>query len=121
LVEPHTNIANPKICAFPSPPIDGCWSLVIQAMAGDKINALVLLLSLVGPTLSTAAPQQPWQVGEVVQTSSGPVKGHASREVPSVSEYLGINYAQAPVGNLRWALPVPFKGSGVVNADKFGA
>jgi hypothetical protein len=71
--------------------------------------------------LSVFAADTVWRIGDVVQTSSGPVKGHASKDVPSVSEYLGINYAQPPVGNLRWALPIPFEGSRMIDADKFGA
>ncbi|SOD28188.1 para-nitrobenzyl esterase [Variovorax sp. YR752] len=55
----------------------------------------------------------------VADTTSGRFKGQVSG---SVASYLGIPYAQAPVGALRFQSPKPFKpASDVVNADKFGA
>lgn len=38
-------------------------------------------------------------------TSSGAVRGHAARNRTEVSEYLGIPYAQPPMGQLRFAAP----------------
>ncbi|KAM5474762.1 hypothetical protein MferCBS49748_000169 [Microsporum ferrugineum] len=46
--------------------------------------------------------------GSTVKTTSGQVTGHASTSRPSVVEYLGIPYANAPVGDLRFAPPVRF-------------
>lgn len=63
--------------------------------------------------------QSPWKVGQVVQTSSGPVQGHAAPNVSEVSEYLGIPYAQAPTGGLRFQPPLAFKGSNVIDGSKF--
>jgi cholinesterase len=51
-------------------------------------------------------------VGEIVETTSGSVVGHASLWKPAVSEYLGIPFAQPPIGNLRFAAPLPYKGDG---------
>ncbi|KAH7342684.1 Alpha/Beta hydrolase protein [Rhexocercosporidium sp. MPI-PUGE-AT-0058] len=61
-----------------------------------------------------------WTVGQTVQTESGPVSGHAAKNNSEVSEYLGIPYGQAPVGNLRFAAPVKFAGSGAINGTSFG-
>lgn len=55
----------------------------------------------------------------IVETTSGRFKGQASGSVVS---YLGVPYAQPPVGALRFRAPQPYQGrSDVVNADAFGA
>jgi hypothetical protein len=64
---------------------------------------LALLLSLVSAEISAA-----WVVGETVVTTSGKIEGHANPWKKSVSEYLGVPYAQPPVGDLRWEAPLPF-------------
>jgi hypothetical protein len=74
--------------------------------------------------LAWAAPQicdkqVNFSVGQIVKTSSGAVAGHAATKYPEVSEYLGIPYAQAPVGNLRFAAPVKYSGSSVLNGSVF--
>lgn len=51
-------------------------------------------------------------VGQAVQTSSGSVQGHAASIAGEVSEYLGIPYANPPVGELRFQPPTPFKNRG---------
>lgn len=58
-------------------------------------------------------------VGQIVETSSGAVAGHAATKYSEVSEYLGIPYAQAPVGDLRFAAPVKFAGSSMLNGSVF--
>lgn len=58
-------------------------------------------------------------VGQVVETSSGPVNGHAAIKHPEVSEYLGIPYAQPPVGDLRFAPPVEYVGSSLLDGASF--
>jgi carboxylesterase type B len=74
---------------------------------------------LVVPVLVGAVPTN-WQVGDTVDTTSGPVQGHASEWKPTVSEYLGIPYAVPPVGKLRWTKAQPYKGTGkTILADKF--
>jgi Carboxylesterase family len=60
-----------------------------------------------------------WTVGQTVQTSSGPVSGHPATNDSDVSEYLGIPYGQAPVGNLRFAAPVAFNGTAALNGSSF--
>jgi len=60
-----------------------------------------------------------FQVGRVVETSSGPVEGHASSWQRNVSEYLGIPFAVPPVGELRWTAPKAFNGQTKIVASKF--
>jgi para-nitrobenzyl esterase len=56
----------------------------------------------------------------VVKTQSGEIKGAARSG--GGAEFLGIPYAQSPVGDLRWHEPLPAKSwSGVRNATTFGA
>lgn len=47
-------------------------------------------------------------VGMTVDTTSGQVIGHANPTYPYVSEYLGIPFAEPPVGNLRFQPPKPY-------------
>jgi cholinesterase len=63
--------------------------------------------------------QSNWTVGQTVQTSSGSVQGHAASNATGVSEYLGIPYAQPPVGELRWAAPQNFTGTSTINGTNF--
>ncbi|MDE1917686.1 MAG: carboxylesterase family protein [Sphingomonadales bacterium] len=57
--------------------------------------------------------------GDPVQTESGRIAG---TQLPSgVKAYLGIPFAQPPVGDLRWAPPRPAHWSGIFNADRKGA
>ena len=64
------------------------------------------------------------QHAPVVQTESGAVVGKIET-LPlgkSVHEYLGIPYAEPPVGQLRFAAPKPVKTwSGIRQATQFGA
>lgn len=56
----------------------------------------------------------------LVRTSSGPLRGVARPD--GGAEFLGIPYAQPPVGDLRWHEPLPVKPwSGVRTAGSFGA
>ena len=60
----------------------------------------------------------------VVQTDSGAVVGKVENlpHGKSVHEYLGIPYAEPPVGKLRFVAPTPVKPwSGIKNATEFGA
>ncbi|CZR68206.1 related to cholinesterase [Phialocephala subalpina] len=62
----------------------------------------------------------PLTVGGIVNTTSGPVQGIPSDSRPEVSTYLGIPYAQPPVGDLRFAAPVAVAASSaVINATAF--
>lgn len=57
-------------------------------------------------------------VGAPVNTTSGTVWGHRAPNATSVSEYLGIPFAQPPVGPLRFAPPVRYTSQKAFNAAK---
>ena len=79
-------------------------------------KAVALFIALLAARAATAAmvpvPTDP------VQTRSGLVAG--TQVQPGVKAYLGIPYAQAPVGALRWRAPQPIRWTGVWNADRKG-
>lgn len=58
-------------------------------------------------------------VGQIVNTTSGLILGQPASSRPEVSEYLGIPFAKSPVGNLRFAAPQAFTGTGIINATAF--
>jgi hypothetical protein len=60
-----------------------------------------------------------WNIGQAVKTTSGSVKGHAASISPSVSEYLGIRYAQPATGKLRFAAPVAYKSNGQISGAAY--
>ena len=67
---------------------------------------------LFGAILCISAPVKgEWTVGQGVYTQSGLVSGSAASKASSVSVYLGIPYAQPPIGDLRFAAPLPFSGN----------
>ncbi|CZS94958.1 related to acetylcholinesterase precursor [Rhynchosporium agropyri] len=78
----------------------------------------VLGIALSAASIAQAAGS--WTVGQVVSTSSGSVKGHAAPVAVEVSEYLGIPFAQPPVGELRWTAPKAYEGTGDINGTNFG-
>jgi para-nitrobenzyl esterase len=56
--------------------------------------------------------------GDPIATSSGKISG---TELSSgVRAYLGIPYAKAPIGELRWTPPKPTRWDGIWNADRTG-
>ncbi|KAF2097473.1 cholinesterase precursor [Rhizodiscina lignyota] len=74
--------------------------------------ALVAFASLGQGARCTSAGGAP-----VVQTSSGKIKGHAAPNVSGVWEFLGIRYAQPPVGELRFAAPESLENSSKTSVD----
>jgi para-nitrobenzyl esterase len=73
--------------------------------------------------LMTRAPESPpgkhFKRTPAIHTQSGPVKGIFKGKT---AEFLGIHYAAAPVGALRWTPPQPFgRFHGVLDASAFGS
>ena len=64
-------------------------------------------------------PSPDFSVGQRVETTSGLVLGQPAALRSEVSEYLGIPFAKPPVGDLRFAAPQAFIGTGNINATAF--
>jgi len=71
------------------------------------------------PSVEVGKRQTAWEVGQTVETSSGPVSGHAGKSLDQVSEYLGIPFAQPPTGDLRFAAPVKYNGTSPISGASF--
>lgn len=77
-------------------------------------TTLALLLS--ASPLALAAPAQ---TQKTVRTENGPIIGRRASKAPEVWEYLGIPYAQPPLGSLRFVAPQKYTGKGTYNASQF--
>lgn len=93
-------------------------------MLSSQILFLSVIFTLAGISIAQAVSclngiSSDWTVGQVVKTTSGYVKGHAASISPTVSEYLGIRYAQPATGELRFAAPVAYKSSTSFSADAY--
>src|SRR5215467_7672787 len=88
-------------------------------MTSNRIRCILVVAVLASvvagaPTRASAAPKSP-----VVVTDKGPVRGVA---IDKVQAFLGIPYAAAPIGDLRWRPPQEHAGwQGVRDASEFGA
>jgi cholinesterase len=83
------------------------------------MRSLTFLALALVPILGTSAAPRSWNVGQGVKTTNGLIKGHSSYRAPGVSEYLGIPYAEPPVGDLRWRHPRKLRKNAEYSADKF--
>lgn len=54
-----------------------------------------------------------------VQTTIGEVTGFINDTAPAVRQFLGLPFAEPPVGSLRFLPPVPAKESGPINATTY--
>jgi para-nitrobenzyl esterase len=78
------------------------------------LRFLVVAAGVLGAAAAGAAPKAP-----VVATREGPVRGIGAA---GIERFLGIPYATAPVGDLRWQPPQPQpRWHGVRDATAFGA
>ena len=74
----------------------------VQVLCSLALNAFVSCAAL------AAAQQQKYDLDVV--TSNGKITGHLAPGMRNTVEFLGIPYAQPPVGGLRFAEPLPPKG-----------
>lgn len=73
------------------------------------LSTTSVLLPFIGSVFLFNSPVNSTPIGPavpVVETTSGPVKGGVNARSPAVFEYLGVPYAQPPVGSLRFGKPV---------------
>ena len=82
------------------------------------LRACLLIGCAYGATLPQNA-KRPFTVGQGIQTSSGLVLGQPASSRTQVSQYLGIPFARPPVGDLRFAAPQAFSGTGTINATAY--
>ena len=55
----------------------------------------------------------------IIPTTSGKIIGHRAPSRPGVTEFLGIPFAQTPIGDLRFAAPRAFSSDKTFLASKF--
>jgi hypothetical protein len=81
-----------------------------QGNTASKMN-LVYLLSVLAATKSSALPLDEL----LISTSSGPVQGYPATIESNVAAYLGIPFAQPPVGHLRFQPPERYRGETLID------
>jgi para-nitrobenzyl esterase len=98
-----------------------CGGIVQKVCNAISNLAILFLINLAFPLFSGSLPAAAADAPDlVVKTSTGQVQGVT--RAPAGAEFLGIPYAQAPVGDLRWREPREIKPwSDVRDARTFGA
>ncbi len=92
----------------------------LRALPGSPFAALLLAIACFSQASTRAAQTEKEPDEFVVRTTSGLLRGIARPD--GGAEFLGIPYAQPPVGELRWHEPVPPKPwTEVRAAGSFGA
>ncbi|KAG9244295.1 Alpha/Beta hydrolase protein [Calycina marina] len=84
------------------------------------IHAMKMRVNDISKLLVAALVFGTGTLSKTVRTGSGPVKGHYTSAKHNVLAYLGIPYAQAPIGNLRFMPPVRYHGTTRLNGSNIG-
>lgn len=92
-------------------------SLFTMLQFAGTVLIVLALIALAGH--SVLGSRSTWTIGQSVNTTSGIIIGHTAPNKTNISEYLGIPYAQAATGNLRFAPPVAYNNKALFNATKF--
>ena len=74
--------------------------------------------SVVSQAVPVQGPCEPQRPAHLVETTSGNYVGHLSKTSPDVIEYFGIQYAQAPISELRFAAPKPYVSNETFDASE---
>jgi cholinesterase len=74
-----------------------------------RLTTQALAIALTISSAQCSVLPRTFEVGQQVNTTSGIIRGHAASNRTEVSEYLGIPFAQPPVGELRFAAPQPYR------------
>ena len=93
-------------------------------MSAFHVLCITVTYAVLFVSKSSQAELDEKQDSPVVQTKSGAVVGRIETlpHGKSVHEYLGIPYAEPPVGDLRFTAPKPVKPwSGIKHTTEFGA
>lgn len=85
-----------------------------------KYTAQALGVALTVSSAQGSVLPRTFDIGQQVNTTSGIIRGHAAANRTEVSEYLGIPFAQPPVGDLRFAAPEPYRSSQAFDASSYG-
>ena len=106
---------------FPLPPSFLLQSFVKHHFIMHHFTVFTVFSLLPLTWAAPASACENYTVGQTVDTSSGPVAGHAATTAgySEVSEYLGIPFGQPPVGALRFAAPAKFTGSSLINGSEY--
>src|SRR5579859_4253189 len=67
--------------------------------------AVIFLLPFMGLASALLPRSAGGSLGATVQTCQGPIIGHSASNRSHVNEFLGIPYAQPPIGSLRFDAP----------------
>jgi len=90
-------------------------------MGSTLLNRLAKTIAVIS-TLTATTPYarlRNWAVGQTFATTNGNIIGHAAPKALEVSEYLGIPFAQPPLGSLRFEPPIAYNGSSTYKASSF--
>ncbi|KAB8204810.1 Alpha/Beta hydrolase protein [Aspergillus parasiticus] len=87
-------------------------------MLARKVCLAAILSALEVFGAPTSSSKTAKDAGLLVQTSSGSIEGFFNSSAPDVRQFLGVPFAEPPVGDLRFARPQEVKSKGTIKAHK---